>query len=66
MTMKLPNDNKSLISLSPSELNSISGGNEHFAYDIGRALRFIYQSASPVGQVKAICDWYMGGLLRNY
>jgi hypothetical protein len=50
--------------LSALELDSVSGGN--FAYDVGRALRFLWISgANGAGTGEAIVDWYVNDLVHQ-
>lgn len=52
--------------LRTEEMLSVNGGDAGFAYDLGRAIRFILTSAGgPPNHTKAVCDWFMGEQLAS-
>lgn len=52
--------------LGAEDMSTINGGDAGFAYDLGRAIRFIVTSAGgPVNHTKAVCDWFMGEQLAS-
>jgi len=52
--------------LGAEEMSMINGGDAGFAYDLGRAVRFLFTAAGgPPNHIPAVADWFMGQQLAS-